>query len=129
MRAAFCRSRELRLAATHYENFVTAIWADIPGRDGTRNTDNDGAEERRPETSYLEIIQHRRDKTEHCGIQNKNKQPQRHDSQRQCHYKHQRSNDGIDETEEKRSEYEIAGAFNPDSWQQTGGEEQTEHRD
>jgi len=55
----------LRLAPTYDEDLETTIGTDVPGCNGARDTDNDGAEERRPETRYLKIIQHRRDKTEH----------------------------------------------------------------
>jgi hypothetical protein len=117
----------LLLPPTNDKNLVTAIGPDIPGGNRTRNTDDNGTEERRPETGHLKVIQHRGDEAEHPGIQYENKQAKRHDGERQRHYEYERSNDRVDQSKEKGCEYEIAGAFYPDSGQQPGGQIQTQH--
>ncbi len=47
----------LWLASTYYEDLVAAPGADVPGRDGAGNTDDNGAEYGRPESGDGEVVQ------------------------------------------------------------------------
>ena len=71
------------LTASYDKDLETTVGSDIPGCNRARDADYDGTEKRRPETGHLKIIQHRRNKTEHCRIHYEDEQAHRDYGERQ----------------------------------------------
>jgi len=115
------------LAPANDENLVTTFGADVPGCYRAGDTDYDGPKQCGPETRYLKIIEHRGNEAEHRRVQDKDKQAHRDYRERQRKEKHQWSNEGVDEAEEKRCEYETTDTFDPHTRYEPRRQEQSQH--
>jgi len=110
------------------ENLNLAIRPDIPGRNRTRNAHYQRTQQSRTKSCDREIIKHRSDEPKHPGIDHEQEQAQRQNRNRQRQHDRNGPNYRVNGREQYRGENNAARPFNFYTRNNSGSEQQPEHR-